>query len=161
MASIKRMLFTYPLFLFFLFTITTQCDTIQVAEGGSISDGLSISAIRTGTHPTYSRIVFDIVYWRGNKENAGKPSKDIGHYRFTLNEKNILNVELSGFRSTSIKSMVDIHDTRIKSIRLLTGEEYGDDSSIFYTIQLRNRAKLKVFHLYNPARIVLDIINHQ
>ena len=40
---------------------------------------------------------------------------------------------------------------------MLRGEAYGDDSSIFYKIRLRHPAKLKVFHLYNPARIVLDI----
>jgi len=134
----------------------SECKPVQVLSGGSISDGLDLSNIRVGEHSGYTRIVFDVKYWEGyGAPKAGTSSDNAGHYKFTLNENHTIEVELSGFRSSSAK---DVRERGIvKSIKRLKGEAYGDDSSVFYQIILRHPAKLKVFHLYDPARIILDI----
>ena len=134
------------------------CKPVQVISGGSISDGLDLSNIRIGEHTGYTRIVFDVTYWEGyGAPKAGKSSDNVGHYKFTLHENHSIEIEFSGFRSSSAKEISVSTQSTVESIKMLRGEAYGDDSSIFYQIRLRHPAKLKVFHLYNPARIVLDI----
>jgi len=131
---------------------------IQVLSGGSISDGLDLSRIRIGEHIGYTRIVFDIKYWKGyGAPKAGTSSDSTGHYKFTLDQNNSIEIEFSGFRSSSTKEISVSGHSMVQSIKRLKGEAYGDDSSVFYRIGLRGPARLKVFHLYNPARIVLDI----
>jgi hypothetical protein len=131
---------------------------IQVLSGGTISDGLDLSHIRIGEHTGYTRIVFDVQYWEGyGAPKAGTPSDNVGHYKFTLEQNHSIEVEFSGFRSSSAKDVTVSGHRLVQSIKMLRGEAYGDDSSVFYRIRLRGSARLKVFHLYNPARIVLDI----
>jgi len=131
---------------------------IQVFSGGSVSDGLNLSSIRIGKHEGFTRIVFDVKYWEGyGAPKAGTSSDTVGHYTFTIDENHSILAEFSGFRSSSTKKMIKLEDSIIKTIEVLQGKAYGDDSSIFYCISLRRTARLKVFHLYNPARIVLDI----
>jgi len=134
------------------------CKPVQVISGGGISDGLDLSNIRIGEHTGYTRIVFDVTYWEGyGSPKAGKSADNVGHYKFTLDENHSIEIEFSGFRSSSAKETSVSAQSTVESIKMLRGEAYGDDSSIFYQILLRHPSKLKVFHLYNPARIVLDI----
>ena len=134
----------------------SECKPVQVLSGGSISDGLDLSNIRVGEHRGYTRIVFDVKYWEGyGAPKAGTSSDNVGHYKFTLNENHTIEVEFSGYRSNSAKDITG--QGVVQSIERLKGEAYGDDSSLFYQIILRHPAKLKVFHLYDPARIILDI----
>lgn len=136
----------------------SECKPIQVLSGGTVSDGLDISQIRIGEHAGYTRIVFDVQYWEGyGAPKAGTSSGTVGHYQFTLDQNHMIEVEFSGFRSGSAKDVSASEPSRVLSIKRLKGEAYADDSSIFYKIDLRSPAKLKVFHLLNPARIVLDI----
>ena len=131
---------------------------IQVLSGGTISDGLDLSSIRIGEHTGYTRIVFDVEYWEGyGVPKAGRSSDNVGHYIFTLEQNHTIEIEFSGFRSSSAKDVTVSGHRLVQSIKMLRGEVYGDDSSVFYQIRLRSPAKLKVFHLLNPARIVLDI----
>ncbi|PHS30875.1 MAG: hypothetical protein COA92_08950 [Sulfurovum sp.] len=143
----------------FVFSLSIlEAKPTQVLSGGSISDGLDLSAIRIGKHERYTRIVFDIKYWEGyGAPKAGTSSDTVGHYTFSIDENHSIEAEFSGFRSSSTKKMIKLDESIIKTIEVLQGEAYGDDSSIFYRILLRQSARLKVFHLYNPARIVLDI----
>ena len=135
----------------------SEAKPVQVLSGGSISDGLDLSNIRVGEHSGYTRIVFDVKYWKGyGAPKAGTSSDKVGHYKFTLNENHTIEIEFAGFRSGSAKDVAE--QGIVKSIKRLKGEAYGDDSSLFYQIILRQPAKLKVFHLYDPARIVLDIV---
>ena len=136
----------------------SECKPVQILSGGSISDGLDLSRIRMGEHTGYTRIVFDVKYWEGyGAPKAGTSSDSVGHYKFTLDQNNSIEIEFSGFRSSSTKEISLSGHRRVQSIKILRGEAYGDDSSVFYRIGLRGPARLKVFHLYNPARIVLDI----
>ena len=99
-----------------------------------------------------------MTYWEGyGAPKAGQSSDNVGHYKFTLHENHSIELEFSGFRSSSAKETSVPAQSTVESIKMLRGEVYGDDSSVFYQIQLRHPAKLKVFHLYNPARIVLDV----
>jgi len=151
--------FIYRMVLVLSLTIgVSECNPVQVLSGGSISDGLDLSSIRIGEHTGYTRIVFDVQYWEGyGAPKAGTPSDNVGHYKFTLDQNHTIEIEFSGFRSSSAKDVAISEHSRVQSIKMLRGEAYGDDSSVFYRIRLRGPAKLKVFHLYNPARIVLDI----
>lgn len=153
MAFIFRMLLVLSL------TVgVSEGKPIQILSGGTISDGLDLSHIRIGEHTGYTRIVFDVQYWEGyGSPKAGTPSDNVGHYTFTLDQNHTIEIEFSGFRSSSAKDVTLSGHNRVQSIKMLRGEAYGDDSSVFYRIRLRGPAKLKVFHLYNPARIVLDI----
>lgn len=153
MAFIFRMLLVLSL------TVgVSEGKPIQVLSGGTISDGLDLSHIRIGEHTGYTRIVFDVQYWEGHgAPKAGTPSDNVGHYKFTLEQNHTIEIEFSGFRSSSAKDVTVSGHSRVQSIKMLKGEAYGDDSAVFYKIRLRGPAKLKVFHLYSPARVVLDI----
>jgi len=147
-----------------LFMVLSLClsslwaEPLQVLSGGESADGLNLAAIRIGKHPTYTRIVFDVTYWAAyEKEKAGKPADRVGHYRFVLQPDHSIEVELAGFRSTTASIPQLPRGSIITSIRRLSGEAYGDDSSVFYRIGLKRAAKMKAFYLKEPARIVLDI----
>ena len=153
------MAFIFRILLVLSLTVgVSECKPVQVLSGGTISDGLDLSNIRIGEHADYTRIVFDVQYWEGyGAPKAGTPSDNVGHYKFTLEQNHSIEVEFSGFRSSSAKDIMVSEHSRVQSIKMLKGEAYGDDSAVFYKIRLRRPARLKVFHLYNPARIVLDI----
>jgi len=153
------MAFIFRILLVLSLTVgVSECKPVQVLIGGTISDGLDLSQIRIGEHTGYTRIVFDVQYWEGyGAPKAGTSSAKVGHYTFTLDQNYTIEVEFSGFRSSSAKDVTLSGHSRVQSIKMLKGEAYGDDSSVFYRIGLRGPARLKVFHLYSPARIVLDI----
>ena len=128
----------------------------QTIKGGVISDGLDLADIKIAKHQEYTRVVFYTNFWEGHTK-ANTPADTAGGYKFVLSEdKMSIDVELSGYRSATVKNIVLVDS--IKSIKALKGEEYADDSSIFYRIDLSKKAsKIDVFTLTNPARIVLDI----
>jgi len=129
----------------------------QTIKGGHISDGLDVANIKTAQHKDYTRVVFYVNFWEGHSK-PNTPADTTGSYKIVLDEDNkSIEVELSGFRSATVNSDIKIVDS-IKSIKELKGEEYADDSSIFYKITLRdNSSKIKAFTLDKPSRIVLDI----
>jgi hypothetical protein len=152
-AFIFRMLLVLSLTV-----VVSECKPIQVLSGGTISDGLDLSHIRIGEHRGYTRIVFEVKYWEGyGAPKAGTSSETVGHYKFTLDQNHMIKVVFSGFRSSSAQDVSVSKSSRVRFIQILKGEAYGDDSSVFYQIGLRGPARLKAFHLCNPARIVLDI----
>ncbi len=136
----------------------SECKPVQVLIGGVISDGLDLSNVRIGEHAGYTRIVFDVQYWEHHGDGTGvTPSDTPGYYRFTLEKNHTIEARLSGFRSRSADVTLSEYSKRVQSIEVLGGQAYADDSAIFYKIHLRGPVILKAFHLYNPARIVLDI----
>ena len=128
----------------------------QTLRGGVISDGLDLANIKIAKHLEYTRVVFFANFWEGHKR-ADSVADNSGGYKFILSDdKMSVDIELLGYRSATLKSII-IVDT-IKSIKALKGEEYGDDSSLFYRVNLLNRAsRIEGFTLSNPARVVLDI----
>lgn len=156
MVNYSLVLIFRVMLVFSLSMSMSECKPVQVLSGGTISDGLDLSNIRVGEHSGYTRIVFDVKYWEGyGAPKAGTSSDNVGHYKFTLNEDHTIEAEFSGFRSANAKDITE--QGIVHTVKRLRGEEYGDDSSVFYQIILRHPAKLKVFHLYDPARIILDI----
>jgi len=132
----------------------------QTIKGGTITDGLDLANVKIAKHIDYTRVVFYVNFWEGHSK-PNTPADTTGSYKFVLDENNkSIKIELSGFRSSTIKNIkqdIKIVDS-IKSIEELKGEEYGDDSSIFYNIVLKDKSsKIKAFTLENPSRIVLDI----
>ncbi len=132
----------------------------QTIKGGTITDGLDLANVKIAKHIDYTRVVFYVNFWEGHSK-PNTPADTTGSYKFVLDENNkSIKIELSGFRSSTIKNIkqdIKIVDS-IKSIEELKGEEYADDSSIFYNIVLKDKSsKIKAFTLENPSRIVLDI----
>ncbi len=137
---------------------TLAAEPLQRLSGGESTDGLNLSAIRVGEHPGFTRIVFDVTFWQGyGNPRAGKPADKAGHYTFTLQPDLSIEAELAGFRSTTAAIPSLPKGSIIRSIKRLSGEEYGDDSAVFYRITLRKQGRLKAFTLKDSARIVLDI----
>ena len=132
----------------------------QIVKGGVITDGLDLSAVEIGEHSGYTRIVFYANYWVGEQPSkAGKPAESGGFYTFILSDDGrSIQAELSGYRSSSIKDIETSKYPNIISIKPLLGEEYGDDSSLFYQIKLAKPSTIKAFTLKDPARVVLDIL---
>jgi len=128
----------------------------QTIRGGVISDGLDLANIKVAEHQEYTRVVFYVNNWEGHSR-AGTPADTTGSYRFVLSDdKKSIEVELLGYRSATLTNIPLVES--ISSIKRLVGEEYGDDSSLFYDIKLKDRvSKIEVFTLSNPTRVVLDI----
>jgi hypothetical protein len=129
----------------------------DILKGGSIGDGYDLASIEVGEHDGYTRVVFGIKYWEGDTENGGKLVDDGGHYIFSMEKNDVILADFSGFRSatTTIPSFED--HPLIKEIILLRGEEYADDSSVYFHIVLHKKGKIEASYLTNPARFVLDI----
>ncbi len=137
----------------------SECKPVQVLSGGEVSDGLDLSHIRIGEHIGYTRIVFDVQYWEGyGTPKAGTSSDKVGYYTFTLKQNHSIEAVFSGFRSSSAKDVTISGESRVLLIKRLRGEAYGDDSAVFYEILLRGDSRLRVFHLDDPARIILDVM---
>jgi len=130
----------------------------QTIKGGDIADGLDVANIKIAKHSDYTRVVFYINFWEGHSK-PNTPADTTGAYKFLLKDDNkSIEVELSGFRSATAKDIKIDKNNIIKSIQELKGEEYADDSSIFYDINLKNKSsKIKAFTLDKPSRVVLDI----
>ncbi|MBL0721628.1 MAG: hypothetical protein JJV88_03505 [Sulfurovum sp.] len=128
----------------------------QTIKGGEVAEGLDLADIKMAKHIDYTRVVFYVNWWEGHTK-PNTPADTTGSYTFVLSDDNkSIEVELSGFRSATVKD-IKLVDT-IKSIEELKGEKYADDSSIFYKINLTDKAsEIKAFTLKSPARIILDI----
>ncbi|MFK5975966.1 MAG: hypothetical protein QM493_05620 [Sulfurovum sp.] len=143
-----------------LFVFTTLSFSTTILSGGSITDGLDLAKLRVGEHIGYTRMVFNINYGEGyGKEKANTPADMTGNYLFKLADNNIsIEAIFSGFRSSSF-IFNDKNSTRLKSINLLKGEAYDDDSSFSYHIELHKKVEIKAFILPKPSRIILDIFD--
>jgi hypothetical protein len=143
--------------LLLLLFLSSSFGASQLLKGGTVSDGLDVSAIKLGSHEKFTRIVFFVNYWEGH-EQANTPAKSTGSYEFKLSDDSLsIEAQLLGFRSATASDIENNKSTNIKSIKQLKGEEYGDDSSVFYKIELSRPSSIKAFTLQDPSRIVLDI----
>lgn len=129
----------------------------DILKGGTLGDGYDLSTIEIGEHEGFTRVVFGITYWEGDSENAGKKVDDGGYYIFVLDENKTIRADFSGFRSATVKMPTLTSHPILKEIVQLKGEEYGDDSSLFFKISLQKEATIKSAYLTNPARFVLDV----
>lgn len=125
---------------------------VQRFEGGTISDGLNLKAIREGSHNEYRRLVFDTYMWSNGQS---QPAKSVGHYVVNyVPENRLITVVIEGYRAFSASFPTFSNSNIVEKIYL---DNYLDDSAYKFHIQLRDRAKVRVFDLKEPARLVFDI----
>jgi len=137
--------------------VLAQATPIKIIKGGTITDGLQVSNIRIGVHQNFTRIVFDVDFWEGAENYHTKKPSNTGFHIIKIDKNHHILIELSGYRANKVDTIDIPKYTNITSINVLKGEEYADDSSIFYSIQLKHNANIKVFSLLNPTRLVVDI----
>ena len=129
-------------------------ETLQHFQGGVMSDGLNVKAVRVGRHETYTRLVFDIDKWIDVNEHGGRV-KTAGSYGVDYNaEKNTIVVTLNGYRGFSAKFPTF---SRLSPIQKIYFNEYLDDSGFKFTIKLRGTSTIKVYDYKNPARLIVDV----
>lgn len=119
----------------------------QLFEGGYLSDGLDITKIRQSRHGDMLRLVFD--------SNGEGDNGRVGSYSFVYSpDKYLIKATIGGYRNFSATLPKFSEDSIVEKIYL---DKHLGDSEYKFNIKLREEAKLKVFNLENPARIVIDI----
>jgi hypothetical protein len=123
-------------------------EKINSFSSGAISDGLDVKQIREGRHDGYMRLVFDVY-------DSAKPAREVGRYdaKYSDSKKDIV-VVLQGYRKFSAPLPSFPSHSVIEQIHF---DQYPDDSGFKFHIKLRENAKVRIFDLKNPARIVFDI----
>jgi len=124
-------------------------------SGGIDSDNLDIGAIRVSQNQGSTRLVFDIYKWNQTNEYLGKKVNAVGSYNFSYSTpKALITATLEGYRAFSAELPKFNKDSLIEEIYI---DEYLNDSGLRFNIKLKYDAKVNVFNLKNPARIVVDI----
>jgi len=117
-------------------------------SGGKIQDGLEVKEIRQGKHEGYVRLVFDIY-------EDGEPAHRAGNYKAKYHaNKDEIEVIINGYRKFSAPLPWFSDSSPIEQIYFGT---YRDDSGFKFHIKLRNKVKVRIFDLKQPARLVFDI----
>ena len=128
--------------------------SVQHFQGGVVTDGLNVKAVRVGRHATYTRLVFDIDKWIDVNAHGGTV-KTVGSYGVDYNsEKKTIEVTIDGYRGFSAKFPTFSKKSSIEKIYF---NEYLDDSGFKFTIKLRDTSNIKVYDYKNPARLIIDI----
>ena len=126
---------------------------IKQSSGGVITDGLDMATMRISHSPEKTRIVFDSYTQSGNKVSVS------GHYNFKYvpDERRIVLI-VNGYRKFSALGS-DRKRTFSKSsiVKKVYLDKYLDDSGFKCIIDLRMNAKVNVFDIKEPGRIVVDI----
>ncbi len=127
----------------------------QVFEGGYLSDGLDIAKIRQSKKGDTLRLVFDTHQQSSKSGSLGVPSNKVGSYSFVYYpEKYLITAIVGGYRAFSASLPKFSSNSIVEKMYM---DEYLDDSGYKFHIKLKEDAKVKVFDLQNPARIVVDI----
>jgi hypothetical protein len=125
---------------------------IQTFSGGNIEGDLDIKNIRYSQSTQRTRLVLDT--YKNNEK-----TKQSGQYTFSYypNKKRISAV-LHGYTTLSaLGSKKERYYEDSSFIEKLNIEKYKDNSGYKLTIDLMHDAKVNVFELMNPARIVIDV----
>jgi len=128
-------------------------------SGGSPVNGLDIGMVRLGQSRHYTRLIFDSYKWEGYAQLPISKVNDSGTYIFTYepSNKRIVGI-LDGYQAFSalVGDHSDLYEgnTMVKTIHI---DEYLDKSGFKFTIELKQEAKINVYELHNPARIIIDL----
>ena len=132
---------------------------VESFSGGLPVGGLDIGMVRLGQSSAYTRLIFDTYYWEGYAQLPVRTANDSGTYIFTYEPKNRrITAILDGYQAFS--ALVGNHEdlyvgnNMVKTIHL---DEYLDKSGFKFTIELKQEAKIRVYELHNPARIIIDM----
>ena len=124
--------------------------------GGKIADGLDVKNVRWGKHDDFERLVFDVYKWGGPTKPAGFVPNDYpGSFEIKFKDEFTLLLNLSGYRAFTASSP-DLYSSEFLEVAELQKGEIGEESNFVFLIKLKRPAKLEVFELYSPARIVVD-----
>jgi hypothetical protein len=113
-----------------------------------VHNGLDVVKIREGRHEGYVRLVFDVYA-------HGKPAQRVGQYEaYYVPSKQDIVVTLYGYEKFSAPLPSFPHNSVIEQIYF---EQYPANKGFKFHIKLREEAKVRIFDLENPARLVFDI----
>jgi len=121
---------------------------LQSFSGGVHTSGFDVRQIREGRHGDYVRLVFDIY-------EKSQPAKSLGAYKAQYSaSRDEIAVLLNGYQKFSAPLPSFSLSSPIEQIYFKTSVE---KESYKFHIKLRQKAKVRVFALDNPARLVIDI----
>jgi hypothetical protein len=132
---------------------------VETFSGGIMVDGLDIGTIRLGKEEKTTRLIFDSFKWNTNSRIPSIRAYESGYYTFTYEpEKRRIIAILDGYRGFSA-----LHKAKVRRfgantmIDKLTIDKYLDDSGLKFTITLKQNAKVNIFDLTAPGRIIIDM----
>jgi len=128
---------------------TPKSDTFERQEVSSYSSGLDIHSIRVGKHDDYIRMVMDV--YKGSKKAPTVGSYSAKYYA----DKDEIVVTLNGYNKFSASLPSFPANSVVKQI--VFGNHKKNEDSYKFSIKLRQEAKVRIFDLKNPARLVFDI----
>jgi len=121
---------------------------LQSFAGGVNRSGFDVRQIREGRHGDYVRLVFDIY-------QKNQPASNVGAYKAQYSaSRDEIAVLLNGYQKFSAPLPSFSLSSPIEQIYFKTSVE---KESYKFHIKLRQHAKVRVFALDNPARLVIDI----
>jgi len=123
-------------------------EVVSSFSNSIVKNSLDVIKIREGKHDGYLRLVFDIYA-------NGKPAKKVGQYdaKYIRSQRDIV-VILHGYQKFSAPLPSFPHNSVIEQIYF---EQYPANQGFKFHIKLREEAKVRIFDLENPARLVFDI----
>ncbi len=128
---------------------TPKSDTFERQEVRRYSSGLDIHNIRVGKHDDYIRIVMDV--YKGSKKAPSVGSYSAKYYA----DKDEIVVTLNGYNKFSASLPSFPANSVVKQI--VFGNHKKNEDSYRFSIKLRQEAKVRIFDLKKPARLVFDI----
>lgn len=129
-------------------------------SGGTIANNLDIGMVRLGQGSKYTRLIFDTYHWEGYAQIPVRKADHSGTYIFTYEprQKRIVGI-LDGYQAFSalMGDHKDLYEgnNMVKTIHL---DEYLDKSGFKFTIELKQEAKIQVYELDYPGRIIIDMM---
>jgi len=123
-------------------------EEVSSFSNGVLKNNLDVIKIREGRHDGYLRLVFDVY-------EDGYTSRTVGRYdaKYIRSRKDIV-VILHGYQKFTAPLPSFPHDSTIEQIYF---EQYPTNQGFKFHIKLREDAKVRIFDLKNPARLVFDI----
>jgi hypothetical protein len=130
----------------------------QGFSGGMISGNLDMGNIRLEKNPQYTRLIFESYNYEEDKAST-KPARYSGIYTASYREEtHAIDLSINGYRSFSAlegkEKKIYKEDSIIQDIEI---KKSSEDHHSHFIITLKQGAKINVFELHNPARIIIDI----
>lgn len=131
-------------------------------KGGKIADGLDVKNIRWADRSDFERLVFDIYKWGGPTNPEGiVPNEYCGTFKFEFISPTIVEVSFEGYRAFTADFPKFTKSKLISEMQFVIDEESQGDSEYKIKIVFKKPAKIEIFELNSPARIVVDIIENK
>lgn len=123
-------------------------EEVSACSNSVVKESLDVVKVREGRHEEYVRLVFDIYA-------NGKPAPKVGRYEANyIPSKRDIVVTLHGYQKFSAPLPSFSHKSVIEQIYF---DQYPANKGFKFHIKLREDAKVRIFALENPARLVFDI----